>query len=235
MKIAIFYHIGQIGLGAFVYQQQIHRLYCSGLIDAANYIHFGVNGDKELFNVPDKANITYNKNWKEETETLIDLKDFAYQNPDYKILYFHTKGVSKNTLVANSWRLMMEYFVIDRWRECIEYLNEYDCVGQSFKPLGPTIWSDGSITENVGRGCFCGNFWWANSLYIQTLDHKYLETNYRFDREFWIGTNPDCKAKSMQDLELDEEFKNNHPIPLKKSLSDYEPYTHYFSEPEYIK
>jgi hypothetical protein len=118
MKIAIFYHTFQSGMSAFVYQQQMHRLYCSGLIDAADYIHIGVNGDQELFNVPEKSKVFYNTNWKEETETLIALKNFAYENPDYKILYFHMKGASKETLVANSWRLMMEYFVIDKWKEC---------------------------------------------------------------------------------------------------------------------
>ena len=112
----------------------------------------------------------------------------------------------------------MEYFAIDKWKECIEHLNDYDCVGQTFKPLGPTMWSDGSITENTGLGCYCGNFWWANASYIQTLDHKYLETDYRFDREFWIGTNKEVKAKSFMEY----------------GKYDYEPYTHYFSEVEYL-
>lgn len=218
MKIAIFYHTFQSGMSAFIYQQQMHRLYCSGLIDTADYIHIGVNGDKELFNVPEKARVVYNTNWKEETETLVALKNFAFKNPDYKILYFHMKGTSKETLVANSWRLMMEYFVIDKWRECVEYLDDYDCVGQTYKPLGPTVWQDGSTTLNQGLGCYSGNFWWANASYIQTLDHSYLNTNYRFDREFWIGTNKDVKAKSFM-----EYAKNN-----------YEPYTHYFKEVEYL-
>ena len=149
-------------------------------------------------------------------ETLVALKNFAYENPDYKILYFHMKGTSKETLVANSWRLMLEYFVIDRWKECVEHLDEYDCVGQTFKPLGPTIWNDGSVTTNDDMGCYSGNFWWANASYIQTLDHSYLDSNYRFDREFWIGTNKNIRAKS---------FINS---------DQYEPYTHYFREVEYL-
>jgi hypothetical protein len=78
MKIAIFYHIAQMGLGAFIYQQQIHRLYTSGLIKEADYIHFGVNGDQELFNIPKKAVVKYNQkeNWNTEKETLLDLNDF---------------------------------------------------------------------------------------------------------------------------------------------------------------
>ena len=218
MKIAVFYHTFQSGMSAFIYQQQMHRLYCSGLIDAAKYIHIGVNGDKELFDVPEKAKIVYNTNWKEETETLVTLKNFAYENPDYKILYFHMKGASKETLVANSWRLMMEYFVIDRWKECVKHLDDYDCVGQTFKPLGPTVWEDGSTTSNEGIGCYSGNFWWANASYIQTLNHNYLNSGYRFDREFWIGTNKNVKAKSFID-----HAENN-----------YEPYTHYFREVEYL-
>jgi len=61
MKLAIFYHISQIGLGAFYYQSQIHRLYTSGLISQASHIHFGVNGDQELFNVPENAVIVRNQ------------------------------------------------------------------------------------------------------------------------------------------------------------------------------
>ena len=137
MKIAIFYHIAQMGMGAFIYQQQLHRLYTSGLIEAADYIHFGVNGDNELFNVPDKVIVKQNQNWEEETETLLDLKNFSQKNLDYRILYFHTKGVSKGTLIANAWRLMMEYFVIDKWKECVNYMNDYDCVGSNLKILGP--------------------------------------------------------------------------------------------------
>ena len=77
MKLAIFYHISQIGIGAFLYQAQVHRLYTSGLIKNASHIHFGVNGDKKLFNVPEKAIVQTNVNWKEETETLMDLSIFC--------------------------------------------------------------------------------------------------------------------------------------------------------------
>ena len=40
MKIAIFYHIAQIGMGAFIHQQQLHRLYTSGSIEEVDYIHY---------------------------------------------------------------------------------------------------------------------------------------------------------------------------------------------------
>ena len=198
MKIAIFYHIAQMGMSAFIYQQQLHRLYTSGLIEAADYIHFGVNGDNELFNVPDKVVVVQNKNWKEETETLISLRDFCNRNPDYKVLYFHTKGVSKGTLTVNAWRLMMEYFVIDKWRECVEKLNEYDCVGSNLSPVGETLWSNGTITKPVeGSYNFTGTFWWANAKHIQTLNDDLLYSDYRIDRELWIGSNPNSNPTTL--------------------------------------
>jgi hypothetical protein len=222
MKIAIFYHVFQHGISAFVYQQQIHRLCASGLVKAADLIHIGVNGSNELFNIPDNARVVYNKNQKEETDTLYSLRDFCKENEDYKVLYFHLKGGSKQTLHHDSWRLMMEYFVIDRWKECVAALEEgYDCAGQTWEPLGDTVWSDGSRTSNEGVGFYPGNFWWANASYINTLDNKYLESGYRLDREFWIGSNKNHKAKSLN------KWRDNYCI--ENNLDTY-----YFSEKEYI-
>ena len=218
MKIAIFYHTFQNEMSAFIYQQQINRLYVSGLLNSADYFHIGVNGDKEMFYLPSKAKVFYNTNWKEETETMIALKNFAYENPDYKILYFHMKGASKGTLVANAWRLMMEHFVIDRWKECVEFLNDYDCVGANLNPVGETLWSNGTTTQPVeGTYNFTGNFWWANAKHIQTLDHKFLSSNYRIDRELWIGSNPKSKPKSIYQPGI------------------YDSYEHYYEEEDYIK
>jgi hypothetical protein len=218
MKIAIFYHTFQNDISAFIYQQQINRLYVSGLLNSTDYFHIGVNGDQEMFNVPEKAKVVHNTNWKEETETMIALKNFAYENSDYKILYFHMKGASKGTLVANAWRLMMEHFVIDKWKECVEFLNDYDCVGANLNPVGETLWSNGKTTKPVeGTYNFTGNFWWTNAKHIQTLDHKFLSSNYRIDRELWIGSNPNSKPKSIYQPGI------------------YDSYEHYYKEGDYIK
>jgi hypothetical protein len=187
-----------MGMSAFIYQQQLHRLYTSGLIEAADHIHFGVNGDNEVFNVPKKAIIKRNTNWKEETETLISLRDFCNQNPDYKVLYLHTKGASKGTLTVNAWRLMMEYYVIDKWKECVNGLNEYDCMGTNLNTVGVTLWSNGSISKPAeGSYSYTGNFWWANAKHIQTLNDDLLCSDYRIDRELWIGSNPNSNPGTL--------------------------------------
>ena len=216
MKLAIFYHIFQCNLGAFIYQQQVHRLYTSGLIKEAEYIHFGVNGNRQLFNVPEKTIVTHNQNHKEETDTLISLRDFCKENPDYRVLYFHTKGVSKESMNAESWRLMMEYFVIDRWKECVKYLENYDAVGSNLKILGPTTWSDGRQSwEKAGTQHFVGNFWWANASYVNKLNDEFLKSDFRLDREFWIGSG-EGKFKSLYQPE------------------DHEPYTYFYREVNYV-
>lgn len=216
MKLAIFYHISQIGLGAFLYQSQVHRLYASGLISKTSHIHFGVNGNQELFNVPEKAVVNRNTNWKEETETLVSLKNFCENNQDYKVLYIHMKGITKESMNGESWRLMMEYFVIDKWKECVSHLDNFDTVGCNLKILGPTTWSDGTQTwEKAGTKHYVGNFWWANASYITKLDDNFLHSNFRLDREFWIGTG------------------NGNMKSLYQS-TDYEPYTHFYREVDYV-
>jgi hypothetical protein len=60
------------------------------------------------------------------------------------------------------------------------------------------MWSDGSVSEpKEGTTFFAGNFWWANASYINKLDDKYLESDYRLDRELWIGSIPECKGKCL--------------------------------------
>jgi len=225
MKIAIFYHIAQMGMSAFIYQQQLHRLYTSGLIEAADYIHFGVNGDNELFNAPDKAKVKYNSKqyWNTEKETLLDLRDFCKENEDYKVLYFHTKGATKDELCVQSWRLMMEYFVIDKWKECVKELDEYTCVGIQMCRVGPSIYPDGTIKEENPTIVYAGNFWWANAFYINRLRTKYLDDDCRYAVEKWIG---DSDVSNPKDLYTHPGFDED---PMSYN------YANYHKENEYTK
>ena len=60
MKLAIFYHLYQTDTAPLIYQQQMHRLYTSGLIDAAEFVHIGISGQHELFSKPRNAIVEYN-------------------------------------------------------------------------------------------------------------------------------------------------------------------------------
>ena len=121
-----------------------------------------------------------------EGSTLKHLYNFSLKQ-DNPILYFHSKGSSlsleniKYFPNKNSydWRNLMQYFCIEKYKDCLDLLNTHDVVGVNW--------------ESHPQFHFSGNFWWANSEYIRKLpDPLDLENFVRFNRcsmEFWIGFN----------------------------------------------
>ena len=91
----------------------------------------------------------------------------------------HTKGASLADTplqrAVNAWRKYMEYFNLERWRDCVEVLTEHETCGVELQ-------SEDSH--------YSGNFWWATSEYIRRLPdpHQYWE-QHRDDRvaaEFYL-------------------------------------------------
>lgn len=189
-KIAIFYHLYQYGNWAHIFNDQLIHLQQCGLFDKADYIHVGINGPNSLpYDVARIHRVKHNTHIDLEADTLYDLWNFCKTNPDYKVLYFHAKGVTwSNTEMFNpvwTWRKYMEYFTFGRWKECIDLLDEYDCVG--------TEWEDEAHVNDTKLVSphYAGNFWWANASYINKLDPNYLYIRNDWSRwqgEFWIGT-----------------------------------------------
>ena len=178
-KIAVFYHVYQHGDWVQLVNEQLELLQLSGLYDACSFIHVGINGDQAFPFKGNKIKVEYNPApWLEETPTLNALRVFCEQNENWKILYFHTKGLTQKSLETTDWRKVMEYFCIERWPDCIEKLNDHDTVGCLYVDtcyLGPYRY-------------YGGNFWWSNSEYVRQLKHEYLQGGIRQNREFWIGT-----------------------------------------------
>ena len=107
---------------------------------------------------------------------------------DSNILYFHTKGASDPSNQNKiKWRKLMESYVIEDWKTNIQYLEKYyDAVGVNW--------------VNCGNPHFSGNFWIATTQYIRTLPDftEYArKMNNRFACEFWIGSNPNIRYKSL--------------------------------------
>jgi hypothetical protein len=214
-KIAVFYNLYPVNdyRWKLLFVQQMHKLYTSGLYDAADFIHLGINADsiKLPFNL-EKFKVHYNKTFIDEFDTLYSLWQFCNINRDYKVFYFMNKGVTR---IDNSgfdidmstdiidvpvniemWRLYLEYFNIDKWQECVKLLDSHDCVGTEggFKiRMLPKGHPKAGLSSN---GCYSGNFWWATAKYISSLDDKILSRQYddtkllinRGYGETWIGT-----------------------------------------------
>lgn len=127
-------------------------------------------------------------NYSEDTSlfencTLKLLHFFSKLNPDYKILYIHTKGISYGkthiyTSNINDWVNYMLYSLVDHHKSCIELLDRYDCVGVNYKHYAH---------EYDNPHHYSGNFWWANSNYICTLPVKILRIKH--DAEWWLLKN----------------------------------------------
>jgi hypothetical protein len=215
MKIAIFYHVYQYfhseGWSDWeqIYIDQMLHLKNSGLYEAASYFHVGVNSNKESKPLPDVGmNITsikYNRNYRLEAETLISLWDFCNAEmgdenvppQEWKVLYMTQLGVThwwspEEIKYGNNRRKLQEIFNVSNWRDCVNKLDTYDCVGINWCP---EFDSDGKRTP----AHYSGNWWWANSKCITKLDPSFLyqyndrkgvKSQYplRNQCEFWLGT-----------------------------------------------
>lgn len=123
--------------------------------------------------------------------------------PNTKLWYIHSKGATTAVFVppysperknpAAYWKEYMEYFIIERWRDCNSLLDSYDIVG--------TEWREHPHKH------YSGNWWWSSAGYIQKLPDptQYME-QYRWDRfmpEMYVGrANPNhyCFHNFGQDL-----------------------------------
>lgn len=172
-------------------KRQINRLVSSGLYDAAGELYLYVTDitgqqkskvEELLANCP-KIKLDYTTRNYGEAVLALSKVDELGKSGDYKILYFHTKGVFNkyknfqtkeiNELKlrgVNCWVEMLEYYLIDNWKACVEKLDNY---------------------HTVGVGCYggwwWGNFWWARSDHIKNNENfRDFHGGSRWRAEAWL-------------------------------------------------
>lgn len=206
-KIAIFYLIGQYNdrwVEDFYYQQ-ISYLQETGLYDKADFVEVFVKGHIPLPKIGLKFNnITYLGDLEEEKSynqkkyrayNYIQQRMwlFANLNPEYKILFFHSFGISHTNHLfketRKTWRKYLETATIGFWKENVELLDYFDIVGTEYI----TMASYNNETEEYHAPHFQGFFWWANANYIRKLDPFWFHQDtdkQAFLCELWIGSKP---------------------------------------------
>jgi hypothetical protein len=179
-----------------IIREQMDALTESGLLYECSEFIVGINGGAESQQVanliiPSKARIVlHGLDSRNENSTICALHEFAKGNPDYYILYFHSKGASRaeQTEHGVNWRNCMMKHVIENWRQCVADLDA------GFESVG-CHWMTGQAdgTQNI----WAGNFWWARASYLRMLPSmmhrsriklsgiKSLES--RYESEVWIG------------------------------------------------
>jgi len=189
-KIVCFLHSCTLDLwGTTILEYIVNYIHNKGLLDKLQYLFVNNTGKEiktDMFsNISDKiVIINYSSDPSVfENCTLRYLYFFSQINPDYKILYLHTKGVSHSldhpfVHGIRDWIDFMLYSLVHHHNSCLEMLNYVDAIGCDYrcKPH-----------EKENPNHFSGNFWWANSNYIRTLSVYKLSQKY--DAEFWLLQN----------------------------------------------
>jgi len=174
----------------------LDRIKASGLlehIDQMFIVNIGLNINIEF---PKSKVINYSNNpqlWEIPTINLIHT--YSKHNPNVKLLYLHTKGIThtpNNTSpqkikAVNDWINLLLYCCVDNYDKCIKLLDKYDTVSceYSSKPVDH----------------YSGNFWWANTNYIKDLNP--IITTERYDAEFWVLSKPNVNYFNIISTNLD--------------------------------
>ena len=204
--VAVVYYAYLVNEWRALVAEQINHLKSSGLYDAATVVWVMSSGTQKDFEelkgmmAPhDKILLEHTANNSFELPGISKVKGLG-DSGDWKILYFHTKGVANNfqdaasrkvsdlkVAGARSWRLFMEYFLIDRWKDCVKALDENDVVAAYY---------------NHGDKWPYGNFWWATSAHIKTCEQPQGAGRWYF--ESWITTKgAQPRIHEFSHLELD--------------------------------
>ena len=176
MNIYIYIHIAAINNYRDIFKMLIHRIRDSGLYNIVKEIRCGIlntgDYDKSIFEDPKIIVRGISNDLSLYEKFTINMLQYDAKNEDFKVLYLHTKGVTKpGNPYIQSWVDYLCYFNIYQHETCSNLLTVYDTVGVNIcKPPGPCHYS--------------GNFWWSKSNYINRLEPC---TNKTYNApEFWL-------------------------------------------------
>lgn len=190
-----FYHVCAINNYIPIVDEQLGKLFRSGLLAACTKLYVAVLHPTDIaFSIVEALIGRYNSHFKEPRIevgyysknlhlyerpilTLTRTQAISYHNPNARVFYLHTKGVSDRHQTEemidrmNGWRRFMEAYTVTRWRDCVKILDTHDVCGVNFQPMPSPH--------------FSGNMWWARSDYIGTLDPIGLIGPYS-EPEQWV-------------------------------------------------
>jgi len=123
------------------------------------------------------------------------------------VLYIHSKGITKEKYPAvQDWIDMMVYFLIERHEATRKLLDKFDTCGTNLIKVGANFLKRSATCDDVKKSYhYSGNFWWAKSTYLRTLDPK-IGPKY-LDPEFRIGSGNTKKMVSVWNSNANHYFK----------------------------
>lgn len=180
MRLSHFYHVYADGDWLTPATEHIEELSLSGLLDDLDDLFLGIVGSEEnrlrvKRELPGVTVAECATGW--EQLTLQKIHEFAHTD-EGAIFYAHTKGAWSRSELARQWRVSMTHDTVTRWRECVEAL-------QTHQTAGPYWLKSPELEHQQHQHFFAGNFWWARSDYVRTLEPVGLGDRYQ--AEGWIG------------------------------------------------
>jgi FkbM family methyltransferase len=137
-----------------------------------------------------------------ELPTLKLISEFSKFNKNSKILYMHTKGISYGKdhayyLPELDWINYMTYFLCKKSEISLELLDKYDTVGCDY-------------SSRYGIPHYIGNFWWATTKYINTLNTDSLID--RTSAEWWIlSAKPNYHSLHQPNRNINSHYNTRYP------------------------
>lgn len=198
MKIKIFSHATDLCNDTSITLEQAKLLESVGLLDAASEMHMMLHYNEQSFDWlkerwRSRANVKYHfydisyQPWYEYTTTYYMQEQCYNTDEEFYLLYIHHKGNFTRTRGNVNWRHYMQYWNIEKWRDCVQKLDEgYDMCGASYLMIDTPY--------------YAGNFYWARSEYIRRCQRLFKPTendfqtqfghkhSLRFDLEIWHGS-----------------------------------------------
>jgi len=202
-NIYIFYHIYCNDLTLNVLKDQITKIIWSGLYKKVDKIHCFLSGEEKNINLcSDYIKKSGNKFYisdigiDDKTYERFTLKKIRkYINKNDKLLYIHSKGISKNnTENIVDWRNLMEYFLIHNYDECIKLLDKYDTVG----------------VNKINGYHYSGNFWWTTGTYFLKLPEE-IGDSYTAPEDYIFIKDPNSYNLYSSGLESFGHYHNPYP------------------------
>lgn len=170
MKNHCYIHACNKTIGLNILKEMIDHLKTSNLyseLETINICLVGITPKETIQSLKDydlKINICfYNPNPKLfEYPCLNSLWQSCQNDSECNILYMHTKGANSPQYEGeHEWRKYMQYYLVDNFKLCLDYLKNFHTVG----------------CELHRDKFYAGNFWWAQGEYIKQLKDPFIYLN----------------------------------------------------------
>ena len=214
--IYIFYHVYLMGDYKLVIQEQIQKVFLSGLYDECTEFRIYIsapNENKDKISWVSKITKPFEKiklctididktnlpnDYRESKITLQKMREFVETHPGF-YCFFHTKGIFNRGYNIDMWRISCDWAIFKNWRECIKMLNE-----GLFDAVGPNLRFNTFLGHHPH---FSGGYWFATQSHLTKLNDTYLtDTQNKYLEEFWIGSNYNAKLGSIYECGHDAPY-----------------------------